>query len=166
MQQSQALQIIESLANGLDPQTGRELPAGTPFEQPQVIRALFAAAGALKIAAQNQPDAAPIPMPLAPPSVPIPNIPRPDIAPIAAPNSAPISPATGAIAASTSWENRPTNAGKAWGREEDLRLCNGFERGVSLDVLAQIHARTLASIQSRLEKLGKIIPEPQSPAST
>ena len=70
------------------------------------------------------------------------------------------------MSAASYFESRPANAGKAWNREEDARLVNGFERGVSLEVLAQIHARTLASIQSRLERLGKIEPSASGDASS
>lgn len=174
MRTNEALQIIQSLANGLDPQTSRELPPGTPFEQPQVIRALFAAVRALEAASQQEDNAAPSPSAQpAPSQAAAPAMPRLSVnasppAPIAPPPATP-APATPAPAAPASFTastasstggyfDRPPNAGKAWSREEDARLANGFDRGVSLEVLAQIHARTLASIQSRLEKLGKLPP--------
>lgn len=155
MRTNEALQIIQSLANGLDPQTSRELPPGTPFEQPQVIRALFAAVRALEAASQQEDNAAP-----AMPSLSVNARPPAPIAPPPA-TPAPAAPAsfTASTASSTGgYFDRPPNAGKAWSREEDARLANGFDRGVGLEVLAQIHARTLASIQSRLEKLGKLPP--------
>jgi len=43
----EAKQIIESLANGIDPETGEILPAQSPVNSPQVIRALFVAGKAL-----------------------------------------------------------------------------------------------------------------------
>ena len=39
--------IIRYLANGIDPATGEPLPARSPYNQPDVIRALFAALEAL-----------------------------------------------------------------------------------------------------------------------
>ncbi|WP_423383562.1 hypothetical protein [Burkholderia sp. LMG 32019] len=42
------LEIIERLANGIDPITGEILSDQGPFNQPEVIRALFAAAQALR----------------------------------------------------------------------------------------------------------------------
>jgi hypothetical protein len=42
-----AKQIIDALANGIDPETGEILPAQSTFNNPQVIRALFVAAIAL-----------------------------------------------------------------------------------------------------------------------
>ena len=178
MQTTEALKIIQSLANGLDPQTNRALPPGTPFEQPPVIRALFAAARALEAASQQEqnaapaPSAQPAPIPTVAPVIPNLSVsvnasPPAPIAPPIPPTSAPVA-ANPAATASTSggYYDRPPNAGKPWSREEDVRLANGFDRGVSLEVLAQIHARTLASIQSRLEKLGKLPSVPSTPAST
>jgi hypothetical protein len=52
----------------------------------------------------------------------------------------------------------PENAGKAWNKDEDERLCRDFEAGTSLRELAKSHARTEGAIRSRLEKLGKIEP--------
>jgi len=37
------LDIIEALANGTDPSTGEVLPSESPYNNPDVIRALFAA---------------------------------------------------------------------------------------------------------------------------
>ena len=42
-----AKEIIEALANGIDPETGEILPAQSPVNNPQVIRALFVAGKAL-----------------------------------------------------------------------------------------------------------------------
>ena len=176
MQTTEALKIIQSLANGLDPQTNRARPPGTPFEQPPVIRALFAAARALEAASQQEENAAQAPSAQpAPPSAAAPAIPSLGLSVNASP-PAPVEPPTPSAPASASpaatasssggYYDRPPNAGKPWSRGEDARLANGFDRGVSLEVLAQIHARTLASIQSRLEKLGKLPPAPSTPAST
>jgi hypothetical protein len=38
----EAKEIIEALANGINPETGEILPAQSNFNSPQVIRALFA----------------------------------------------------------------------------------------------------------------------------
>lgn len=40
---AQVLRIIEALANGADPITGELLPESSPYNNPQVIRALFQA---------------------------------------------------------------------------------------------------------------------------
>jgi hypothetical protein len=52
----------------------------------------------------------------------------------------------------------PPNAGKPWNDREDGELADAFDRGMPIRDMAHRHARTLAAIQSRLEKLGKITP--------
>ena len=44
----EAKEIIEALANGINPETGEILPTQSNFNSPQVIRALFAATKALE----------------------------------------------------------------------------------------------------------------------
>ena len=55
MKTTQAQQIIEGLARGLDTTTGEVLPDSSPLSQPQVIRALFMAARALEQVRANAP---------------------------------------------------------------------------------------------------------------
>ena len=43
MQTSDALNIIQALADGVDPITGETLPDNNPCQHPQVVRALFVA---------------------------------------------------------------------------------------------------------------------------
>ena len=47
MSPTDAKKIIESLANGIDPETGEVLSDQSPFNNPQAIRALFVALKAL-----------------------------------------------------------------------------------------------------------------------
>jgi len=47
MSPQHALSIIQTLASGTDPSTGEVLADQSPFNQPDVIRALFVAAAAL-----------------------------------------------------------------------------------------------------------------------
>ncbi|MGZ4958559.1 MAG: hypothetical protein ACXV7J_04855 [Methylomonas sp.] len=49
----EAKKIIESLAHGIDPETGEILPTQNSFNSPQVIRALFVAGEALDSAAKR-----------------------------------------------------------------------------------------------------------------
>ena len=49
----EAKKIIESLANGIDPETGEILPAQSTLNSPQVIHALFVAGKALDSAAKR-----------------------------------------------------------------------------------------------------------------
>lgn len=41
MEQEKAYSIIEALANGIDPCTGEHFPNDSPYNSPEVIRALF-----------------------------------------------------------------------------------------------------------------------------
>jgi hypothetical protein len=52
----EAQKIVESLANGIDPETGEILPAQSTFNNPQVIRALFVAAKALERGSEDVPN--------------------------------------------------------------------------------------------------------------
>jgi hypothetical protein len=49
MTPTEAKQVIEVLARGIDPQTGELLPDDNPLNSPHVIRALFLAAKALEL---------------------------------------------------------------------------------------------------------------------
>ena len=49
----EAKEIIEALANGINPETGEILPTQSNFNSPQVIRALFAATKALERAVKR-----------------------------------------------------------------------------------------------------------------
>ena len=44
----QALTVVRSLANGVDPETGEIFPAESAYQRPQVVRALYEAATALE----------------------------------------------------------------------------------------------------------------------
>jgi len=47
MHLTRAVEILERLRDGEDPRTGRALPADSPYQQPDVVRALFTALAAL-----------------------------------------------------------------------------------------------------------------------
>lgn len=51
MTPSEAKQVIDVLAAGVDPETGEVLPADSPINSPHVIRALFLASRALELQA-------------------------------------------------------------------------------------------------------------------
>ena len=57
-------------------------------------------------------------------------------------------------------ERLPANFGKPWTEGEDQALATGFDAGHALLEIARKHARTVSSIRLRLEKLGKIEPQP------
>lgn len=48
MERPEALRIIESLADGVDPYTGEVFPDSSPYQKPHTIRALFMAMRALE----------------------------------------------------------------------------------------------------------------------
>lgn len=120
MDRSKACNIVSTLANGVNPITGEVFPADSPYQSPDVVRALFMAARAL--------EGAP----------------------------------TAASAAREPGRQRSealANVGKPWSPEEDERLIAEFERGRSPRELASAHGRSLAGIEARLEKLGRLDPK-------
>ncbi|HEY8538599.1 MAG TPA: hypothetical protein VIL28_07010 [Steroidobacteraceae bacterium] len=50
----------------------------------------------------------------------------------------------------------PANVGKPWSEEDDRRLIAEFDRGRKPTELAREFGRTLAGIEARLERLGRI----------
>jgi hypothetical protein len=48
MDSAQALAVVRSLANGVDPESGEVFPAESAYQRPQVVRALYQAATALE----------------------------------------------------------------------------------------------------------------------
>jgi hypothetical protein len=113
---NEALKIIRSLADGIDPQTGELFPAASPYQTPQVVRALFTAVKSLEQIEEKQ----------------------------------------------KRQKTLPDNAGKPWTATEDKLLSDSFDKAMSVQELAQRHKRTEWSIQARLEKLGKAVPNPMA----
>lgn len=48
MNQAEALAVVRSLANGVDPESGEVFPPESAYQRPHVVRALYEAAGALE----------------------------------------------------------------------------------------------------------------------
>ena len=48
MDAAQALAVVRSLANGVDPETGEVFPVESPYQRPNVVRSLYEAASALE----------------------------------------------------------------------------------------------------------------------
>lgn len=117
MDHAEALNIVSTLANGVNPITGEVFPSDSPYQSSEIVRALFVAARALEGVATR--------------------------------TSAPTREArlrSGTL----------PNVGKPWTAEEDDQLIAEFDRGRSPRELATAHGRTLAGIEARLEKLGRI----------
>lgn len=111
MDESKALAIVSALANGVNPLTGEVFTTDSPYQSPDVVRALYISVRALEASAKRR---------------------------------------------SRARERLPGNAGKPWSEEEDERLLGEFDRGCPLAELARAHERTLAGIQARLEKHGRL----------
>lgn len=118
MDEAKALTIVAALADGINPLTGEVFPLDSPYQSPDIVRALFLARAALDAKGRARPRS-----------------------------------------------GLPDNAGKPWNAAEDSKLLADFERGLSLVELARSHARTAAGIQARLEKHGRLQPQPLSRAS-
>jgi hypothetical protein len=58
MDDLQALRIISALANGTNPVTGELFPADSPYQSPDIVRALFVAVRAIEARASRSPSQA------------------------------------------------------------------------------------------------------------
>jgi len=58
METAKTLAVLKALADGIDPATGEQFPAGSAYQHPDTVRALFSAIGMLDSAA---PPASPKP---------------------------------------------------------------------------------------------------------
>ena len=61
MEQDRALSILKALADGVDPATGEQFSADSPYQHPDIIRALFWAVHTLSGPVRAQKQAAPRP---------------------------------------------------------------------------------------------------------
>jgi hypothetical protein len=123
MDESKAHRILSVLASGTDPLTGEVFPPDSPYQAPDIVRALYIAIRALE--------------------------------------AQPASASGGAArqsAAHRAAGPAPGNAGKPWTEDEDRRLLEAFDRGQTPRALAAAHERTLAGIEARLEKYGRLAP--------
>jgi hypothetical protein len=53
----------------------------------------------------------------------------------------------------------PSNTGRPWNQHDDARVLAAFRCGAPLLQIAADHHRSLASVESRLERLGALAPE-------
>lgn len=123
MDETKTVAILSALANGVNPSTGEIFGADSPYQQTEVVRALFAALERFKAAAPAQSTGS--------------------AKATAKPNQKPRSDA-------------PSNVGKPWTEDEDRRLLAEFDRGRKPSELARELGRTLAGIEARLERHGKL----------
>jgi len=128
MDETKTVAILSALANGVNPLTGEIFAADSPYQQADVVRALFVAVERFK-QAQAQPQ------PQAPASKP------------------------------KARTDAPSNVGKPWSDEEDRRLIAEFDRGRKPAEIARELGRTLAGIEARLERHGKLSPKERTTAN-
>jgi len=115
MDESKTVAILSALAHGVNPTTGEVFGSDSPYQQADVVRALFAALDRFKQAT---------------------SVPRSRVAAAAI-------------------DSRP-NVGKPWSDEEDRRLLEEFDRGLAPADLARNLGRTVAGIEARLERHGRL----------
>ena len=110
MTPEQARQLIATLADGVDPESGVQLDDEHLLNRPRVLRAMLVAAQALaeKVQAQTRPA--------------------------------------------------PAKAGSPWSDEEDQRLGEEFDQGLTLVELMKAHQRSRGAIGARLLRLGRASP--------
>ena len=138
MDETKTVAILSALANGVNPLTGEIFGADSPYQQAEVVRALFAAVERFKSAAQHEV--------------------KPEIASKLNqnPNQKPNQKTRG---------DAPSNVGKPWTEEEDRRLLPEFEHGRKPAEPAREHGRTLAGIEARLERHGKLTQKDRTTAN-
>jgi hypothetical protein len=137
MDDRHALAIVSALANGANPITGEMFASDSPYQSPDVIRALFVATRAL----ESQLGATAVRV------TPIANESRESIKPPRAQDKSPHSARPG-----------QSNAGKAWTADEDKQLLAAFDGNTSLAEIAKAHGRTQNGVRARLEKHGRLQP--------
>lgn len=129
MDHSKALAVLKHLSEGSDPETGQPFPPDSPYQRPDVIRALFHAVRKLETAEAGEAG----------------SLPESAAGTLLA--SAVASPRRGAPA---------PRSGKPWSTEEDAKLVAGFDAGQTIAALAADHGRSRIAIEARLAKFGKV----------
>ena len=127
MDHSKALAVLKHLSEGSDPETGQPFPPDSPYQRPDVIRALFHAVRKLETAEAGEAGSLP--------------------------ESAADTPA--AVASPRRGAPAP-RSGKPWSTEEDEKLVAGFDAGQSIAALAADHGRSRIAIEARLARFGKV----------
>ncbi|MFD1954825.1 hypothetical protein ACFSL6_11785 [Paenibacillus thailandensis] len=110
MDVGRAKTIIACLSDGIDPFTGELFDTDSPYQNPDVVRALYIALKGIERLEQQE----------------------------------------------KRQKDLPVNNGRPWEHEEETRLIEAFDQGITIKDLSTIHARTEGAIRSRLIKLGKL----------
>ncbi|MET0658485.1 MAG: hypothetical protein ABW110_10070 [Steroidobacteraceae bacterium] len=138
MDAARAQTLLILLADGVHPLTGEVFPADSPYQNAEIVRALYFGIRCLEaanraVAAQDVLDA------------------RDSRRQSATPT------ASSALLKG--------NAGKPWSADEERELLERFDAGVLPGELAKQHGRSVAGIEARLEKLGRLRPDQRTTTS-
>jgi len=139
MDDRQALAIVSALADGANPVTGEVFAGDSPYQAPDIIRALFVAVRALEAQAN------------------VVSTPSAQAGHSAQSQIHGLNKATGDSDRKTSRSGQ-ANAGKPWNAEEDAQLLAAFDRETPLTDIARTHGRTVGGVRARLEKHGRLEP--------
>lgn len=133
MDHGKVLAILRHLSDGHDPVTSQPFPPDSPYQQADIIRALFHAARELEKGTVRRCD--------------------PQAGSL--PDSAAGAPLASALASPQRGAPAP-RSGKPWSVEEDEKLLAGFGAGQTIPVLAAAHGRSRIAIEARLARFGKV----------
>jgi len=136
MDHDQALATLKLLSDGNDPETGKAFPPDSPYQRPDVIRALFHAVRELENAPASEAR-------------------RCDPAAGALPDS-PAGTLLASAVASPRGRAPAPRSGKPWSKEEDEGLVAGFDAGQTIAALAADHGRSRIAVEARLARFGKV----------
>jgi hypothetical protein len=163
MDAARAHVFISALAEGVDPLTGEHFRTGSPYQQTEIVRALYCAARALEAQISRSSSAL---MPAGPSATMLP------VAPVEPPASTAAATSKGNAANANSAKinsGKPNsgkpNSGKPWSADEERELLEQFDAGVLLADIAGQLGRSLAGVEARLEKLGRLQPEQRTTTS-
>lgn len=134
MKRSDALTMLRRARDGRDPTNGGPLPPDHPFQQPDVVRALFVAVDALeRVSGERQVG---------------------DAGSRGADDTGGAE-GDGDPAERRPRKPRPPNTGRPWSDEDDRRLVEAFDGGAEERELAEAFGRSRSSVRARLIRLGR-----------
>ncbi len=130
MESTQALKLLTALSNGINPITAEAFPAESPYQHPDIVRALF---HAVRVLEEGRTAGGQSANQLAGD--------RANAKVIADPSHA---------------SNRPGKAGKPWSQPEDDELLAAYDAGQTIEALAQAHQRSRLGVEARLARYGRV----------
>ncbi len=137
MDATRAHMLISTLADGIHPNTGERFAPDSPYQQAEIVRALYCALRALE---------------------------APSATPLSKDSSASKAPGSEKQMSSMGAASKG-NAGKPWTADEERELLASFDAGVLPGEIAKQHGRSIAGIEARLEKLGRLRPDQRTTTS-